>query len=101
MTNLLCVMARVAARDATTQSWYSCTEQDEPRLLWTRRATSAAIDAFAGNMGVVREEFGPTDAGCSPGAPPDRGLEQGAVVIHRFPRQDCAVPAGVSVVKHP
>jgi hypothetical protein len=46
-------------------------------LLGTRRATSAAIDAFAGNMGVVREEFGPTDAGCSPGAPPDRGLEPG------------------------
>jgi hypothetical protein len=23
------------------------------------------------------------------------------VVMHRFPRQDCAVPPGVSVVKHP
>jgi hypothetical protein len=63
-------------------------------LLGTRRATSAAIDAFAGNMGVVREEFGPTDAGCSPGLLPTGDSSQGAVVIHRFPRQDCAVPAG-------
>jgi hypothetical protein len=69
-------------------------------LLGTRRATSTAVDGFAGNMEVVREESGPTDTGCA------RGLRQGtrvrgAVVMHRLPRQDCAVPPGISVVKHP
>jgi hypothetical protein len=68
--------------------------ETNPGLLGTRRATSAAIDAFAGNMGVVREESGPTNTGCARGPLPTGDLGQGAVVMHRFPRQDCAVPPG-------
>jgi hypothetical protein len=34
-------------------------------LLGTRGATSIAVDGFAGNMEVVREESGPTDRLCS------------------------------------
>ena len=37
---------------------------------------------------------------CS-GALPTWDSSQGAVVMHRFPRHDCAVPPGISVVKHP
>jgi hypothetical protein len=48
--------------------------ETNPGLLGTRRATSAAIDAFAGNMGVVREESGSTDTDCARGSP-DGGLE--------------------------
>jgi hypothetical protein len=70
-------------------------------LLGTRSATSAAVDAFAGNMEVVREEFGPTDTGCTRGLLPTGDSSPGAVVVHRFPRQECAVPPGISVVKHP
>ena len=63
-------------------------------LLGTRRATSTAVDGFAGNMDVVREESGPTDTGCARGLLPTGDSSQGAVVMHRFPRQDCAVPPG-------
>ena len=61
-------------------------------LLGTRSATSTAVDGFAGNMEVVREESGPTDTGCAPGPLPTGDLGQGVVVMHRFPRQDSAVP---------
>jgi hypothetical protein len=40
-----------------------------PGLMGTRRATSTAVDGFAGNMEVVREESGPTDTGCARGSP--------------------------------
>ena len=45
-------------------------------LLGTRRATSTAVDGFAGNMEVVREESGPTDTGCAPGPLPTGDLGQ-------------------------
>jgi hypothetical protein len=44
-------------------------------LLGTRRATSTAVDGFAGNMDVVREESGPTDTGCAPGPLPTGDLQ--------------------------
>ena len=71
------------------------------RLLGTRRATSTAVDGFAGNMKVVREASGLTDTGYARALLATGDSSQGAVVMHRFPRQDCAVPPGISVVKYP
>jgi hypothetical protein len=92
-------------KTAMASSW-----QDEPRLPMsgrhssprsetsgflsqTRSAICSTCDASACNIGVVREESSNRYRLCS-GASPDRGLEPGAVVMHRFPRQDCAVPPG-------
>ena len=63
-------------------------------LLGTRRATSTAVDAFAGNMDVVREGSGSNRYRLCSGLLPTGDSSQGAVVMHRFPRQDCAVPPG-------
>ena len=69
-------------------------------LLGTRRATSTAVDGFAGNMKDVREAPGLTDAGYARALLATGDSSQGAAVMHRFPRQDCAVPPRISVVKH-
>ena len=63
-------------------------------LLGTRRATSTAVDGFAGNMEVVREESGPTDTGCARGLLPTGDSSQGVAVMHRFPRKDSCGTAG-------
>jgi hypothetical protein len=67
--------------------------ETNPGLLGTRR-TSAAIDAFAGNMGVVREESGPTDTGCARGPLPTGDLGQGAVVYAQVPASRLCGAAG-------
>ena len=70
-------------------------------LLGTRRATSTAVDGFAGNMEVVREESGPTDTGCARGLS-DRGLESGVRWLRTGSRaKTVRYRRGINVVKHP
>jgi hypothetical protein len=69
-------------------------QERAPWLFRTRNATCTTNDVSAGNIGVVREESGPTDTDCARGLLPTRDLSQGAVAMHRFPRQDCSVPPG-------
>ena len=62
-------------------------------LLGTRRATSTAVDAFRGQHGALYARSPVQPIPVVLGASPDRGLgARGAVVMHRFPRQDSAVP---------
>ena len=62
-----------------------------PWLSRTRSAICAPGGVSTCSMDVVREEFGPTDTG---GFSRQGDSGQGAVVMHRFPRQDWAVLPG-------
>jgi hypothetical protein len=70
--------------------------------LRTRSAISATAGASAGNMVVVREGSAPTGTGCGRVGFSSQGTRarvRGLCTGRR--RQDCAVPRGISVVKHP
>jgi hypothetical protein len=60
----------------------------------TRSANYPPDNASACNIDDVREESGPTDTGSARGPLRTGDSSQGAVVMHRFPRQDFAVQAG-------